>query len=448
MSGALFGGLSLRRAAVVAVFLAVCSLEATSPCAWGATGCAFCGQCFACDEEIGKCFGSVVWEGAGPVPNCHMCPFCRFCALCTVISVVCRYWMAVLAPIFTLCFRPNRYVAMAVFCVCFGVAGLWATVSVLRTPVLEAADKTLFNFDFPATATKPEVCELEQNSCLVVVLGTSGRTGNCFVALFNALEMVYKCGGVIEPKNFEFVHMKMPHLVNPRNYNLNQLDFALKNCKRRYMEWDAFFHRFSVDNCTCYAGKEFTGVMLEDFLPVRPEFLQMNLSDATVAHFRGGDSFTKGPMDSYDQPPCSYYETAINHAQSRQLVFVAEDDSNPCVAAMQFKYPNATVLKQEASPAEAFFVMLRAAVLVVSHSSFSSVAAFAGTKHKRLYLTSHDREREWLDFTPAMGRHFSRQILTVCRIGYDATMLRPWRADQQQIALLSSLHSSAPVCQK
>ncbi len=212
------------------------------------------------------------------------------------------------------------------------------------------------------------------------------------------------------------------------------------------LEWDAFFHRFDISKCSCYA-QSFGGLHIEDTLRVRSEFLNLNLSDTTVVHFRGGDVFTGTPMQVYDQPPCSFYDTAIAHAQSRWILIVAEDDLNPCVAAVRVKYASATMLRADATPAEAFFVLLRADVLVVPFSSFSNVAAFAATKHRRLYISSHEREKEWFDYSPAMARHFAQQRLLVCRIEYDRTDLFPWIPSPRIMELLRTRPSSAPVCQ-
>ncbi len=207
--------ISLRRLCAVLVLAVPFVFSGSSPCAWAELGCSYCrSECFQCEAPWGNCVRQ--FSDSLKPANCHLCSFCRFCVLCSFTTLACSHVLSIAALLMAMCFRPSRKELVAVFLAVTFLAG--STHIITRpppTPRLELEEQTHFNFAFPLKGDESS-CEMDEENCAVLVLKPSGRMGNCFVALFNALEYVYKCGGVIMPKNYDYRHIHVPELLNPR----------------------------------------------------------------------------------------------------------------------------------------------------------------------------------------------------------------------------------------
>ncbi len=282
-----------RWAGVAAAVAMVVILSLASPC--NSRLCSQCEECFACDTLLGDCFNELV----EPKPSvCGACSFCSLCFFCDTTGLLCGHTPSLGGAVLLLSVKPTRVRLVVTAAAWSGFvavkAGFLASVDAVRAWQFrrshpDAAQETVFDIRIPRPTDRE--CD-EDATCVIAIITPVGRTGNSLIQLFNALELVYKCGGVISAKKFHQSSLIVPEVLNPRNYGETELRHVLKTCRKLRMEADSFFHRFNVSRCACHAVA-FESVAIERLLSnLRSDILGLDVSGATVAHFRAGDVFS------------------------------------------------------------------------------------------------------------------------------------------------------------
>ncbi len=159
-------------------------------------------------------------------------------------------------------------------------------------------------------------------------------------------------------------------------------------------------------------------------------------STTAVMHFRGGDIFSARPHYMYTQPVCDHYIQSFRHSGAACAVLVAEDDSNPCVAAVEAGL-NCTHRPRQCGPACAFTLLARARLVIASASSVLSTAleTFRAAE-RRVYFS-------YCAACPVPVRAWdSARYCTET----DRSELFPWNASARQLELLRTRPASVNVC--
>ena len=110
-------------------------------------------------------------------------------------------------------------------------------------------------------------------------------------------------------------------------------------------------------------------------------------NDTLTVHLRSGDVFGEKPHPAYGQPPLAFYERVIDSKSWKQLVVVAEDDSNPCLASL-LAYASDRSVPTEVSGREfvdATLAISRSSHLVASRGTFVPAVVYLSKNAKVIY---------------------------------------------------------------
>ena len=174
-----------------------------------------------------------------------------------------------------------------------------------------------------------------------------------------------------------------------------------------------------------------------------------------VMHFRGGDIFwaNAAANDLYTQPVCDHYLQSFRHSGATCALLIAEDNANPCVAAVEAASLSGCVQRAgvhfACGPMCAFTLLARARLVIASFSTFlnTSLEVFAGGGVE----PEEEEERRSVYFSycnhcPSDGSgQFGIRTRTYCS-ETDPSELFPWSASPRQVDLLRSRPARVVVC--
>ena len=157
--------------------------------------------------------------------------------------------------------------------------------------------------------------------------------------------------------------------------------------------------------------------------------------DVLTVHLRSGDVFSERPHPAYGQPPLAFYERVIDSKQWKQIVVVAEDESNPCLESL-IRYSSEKGLPTEVvgeAFAEATMAISRSSHLVASRGTFVPALVYLSNTPKVIY-----QFEEPIDYIPNTAKNKYRTIFDAGG-GYVREIYgRNWRNTFQQKKLMTS----------
>jgi hypothetical protein len=286
--------------------------------------------------------------------------------------------------------------------------------------------------------------------CVLIRHRAYGRSGNRLTQLRRVASMLSVCSGAaISPKNVtdDVVHFPSMQVFGksscfPAWDRLDDMEHIFgqlqTKCQIFDFSWDGHYEGM---RCSLTAPPSFQRVHLDSRFPswleVSMEAWAVPLPSTTaVMHFRGGDIFSARPHYMYTQPVCDHYIQSFRHSGAACAVLVAEDDSNPCVAAVVAGL-NCTHRPAKCGPACAFTLLARARLVIASASSFLSTAleTFRAAE-RRVYFS-------YCAACPVPVRAWdSARYCTET----DRSELFPWNASARQLELLRTRPASVNVC--
>ena len=286
------------------------------------------------------------------------------------------------------------------------------------------------------------------STCILIKHQPYGRSGNRIVQLGKVEAMLATCsGGAISSKEVrdDVVHFPSMQIFGkpsclPAWKRLTDVEHILGLLQTRCQVFD-FSWAGSYDgmNCSLKSPPAFYRVHLDSCFP---SWLEISLeawatplsNDTAVLHFRGGDVFRTPPHPGYTQPVCDHYLQSFRHSGAACAVLVAEDDANPCLAAMQASL-NCTHRPARCGPACAFTLLARARLIVSSFSTFIGTAlnSFSGVE-RRVYSG-------YCSGCPRRRGDTTNLCTETNRSG-----LFPWNASLRQLELLRTRPASVVLC--
>ncbi len=301
------------------------------------------------------------------------------------------------------------------------------------------------------------------STCLLIDLQPYGRSGNLLMQLRAVEYLLSSCSGAaIDKTPSKDSIVRFPSLqifgkpsCRPRWDKLSDIEHIFANfharCKRFEFAW---YGKYPGIKCKSLSAAEYASLQPERVAPNFPYHSKLHLHPAfpywiavdlaawalplpnttAVLHFRGGDVFARPPHARYTQPVCDHYLQAVRHSGSTCALIVAEDNRNPCVAAVERGLAcHSRPLKCNA--ACAFTLIARARIVVASFSSFlnQSLFAFEG-EGRRAYFP-------YCDQCPAL----EHGVTTMCT-RTDGAGLFPWRAGPRQLELLAARNATVVDC--
>lgn len=199
---------------------------------------------------------------------------------------------------------------------------------------------------------------------------------------------------------------------------------------------------------------DYRSILKRDLSSIIPHHDDTSITDETlVIHIRSGDVFVDDPktiVNSYVQPPTSYYSEIIDKFNFRDVVIVSEKDlKNPCINQLMKLIPNIRI--QTSDLISDMSTIISARNLIVGVSTFSLCLGLASDKLKRLFIPQFDSTNKFYylrgPFSNNIYRyfydpHFSSSHLRDLDIeAYlikisSYTLMGDWRNSEQQRKLM------------
>ena len=286
------------------------------------------------------------------------------------------------------------------------------------------------------------------STCILIKHQRSGRSGNRVMQLRKVEAMLARCsGGSISAKEVQDDVVRFPTMqifgkpsCLPAWDRLGDMEHILGllqgSCQVFNFSWPG---KYRGINCPLKSPPAFYRVHLDSRFP---SWLEISLeawatpvsNDTAVLHFRGGDIFSTDRNRLYTQPVCDHYLKSFRHAGAVCAVLLAEDDANPCVAAVQAGL-NCTHRPARCGPLCAFTLLARARLVVASFSTFLSSAldSFSGVE-RRVYSAYCSK---------CPQRRGDRT--NICT-EINRTELFPWDASARQLEILRTRPASVVQC--
>jgi hypothetical protein len=179
-----------------------------------------------------------------------------------------------------------------------------------------------------------------------------------------------------------------------------------------------------------------------------------------VMHFRGGDIFwaNAAANDLYTQPVCDHYLQSFRHSGATCALLIAEDNANPCVAAVEASLScvQRAGVHFACGPVCAFTLLARARLVIASFSTFlnTSLEVFVGggdgvEQGEQEPELEEERLRVYFSYCNHSPSDGSRQLGIRTRkycSETDPSELFPWSASARQVDLLRSRPARVVVC--
>jgi hypothetical protein len=286
-------------------------------------------------------------------------------------------------------------------------------------------------------------------TCILIKHTSYGRSGNRYVQLRNVVSMLSRCSGAaISFKDMTDAVVHFPPMQiygKPSCFpiwdRLTDVEYIFNQLRTLCQVFDfAWNGQYEGMNCSLQSPAKFHRIDLNSRFPawleISLEAWQVPLSNSTaLLHFRGGDIFRVLPHSGYTQPVCDHYIQAFRHSGAACAVLVAEDDKNPCVAAVEASL-NCTHRPSKCSPACAFTYIARARLIIASKSTFltSAMEIFPGTERQVYYSYCSDCPLRTGSRTTKFCSDTNR------------TELFPWNASERQLTLLLNRTAHVVVC--
>ena len=158
-------------------------------------------------------------------------------------------------------------------------------------------------------------------------------------------------------------------------------------------------------------------------------------TDTLTVHLRSGDVFGEKPHLAYGQPPSAFYERVIDSKSWKQLVVVAEDESNPCLDSL-LAYASERSIPAEVSGREfvdATLAISRSSHLVASRGTFVPAVVYLSKNAKVIY-----QFEEPIDRIPTMTENQYRTISDLSGDYVREIFGRNWQNTIEQRKLMTS----------
>jgi hypothetical protein len=291
---------------------------------------------------------------------------------------------------------------------------------------------------------------LHNSTCILIKHTSYGRSGNRYIQLGKVASMLSRCSGAaisLKDVKDDVVHFPSMQIYgnpscSPIWDRLTDLEYIFNQLRTVCQIFDfSWGGQYEGMNCSLQSPPKFHRIDLNSRFPAWLEISldawQVPLSNSTaLLHFRGGDIFKVSPHRGYTQPVCDHYIQAFRHSGAACAVLIAEDDKNPCVAAVEASLNSScTHRPSKCSPACAFTYIARARLIIASKSTFlsSAIEIFPDTERQVYY--------SYCSSCP----HRTGSRTNFCS-DTNHTELFPWNASERQLTLLLNRTAHVVLC--